>query len=85
MNNQSMQLALEVRNPLLHVVSTFGIEKDTSPTFTLKMAAKISFVSLVRDLLENTEKLTEGFFTLEQQAVYSSENVSNHLPDRTVL
>jgi len=42
-----MPLALEVRNPLLQFVSTIGMEKHTSPTYTLHMAPEISFVSLV--------------------------------------
>ena len=37
------------------------------------------------NLLDNTTKLPEGFSTLEQEAVYSYENVSTHLPDWTVL
>jgi hypothetical protein len=35
------------RNTLFQFVSRIGMEKHTSPTYTLKMAAEISFVSLV--------------------------------------
>jgi len=41
--------------------------------------------NLGTNLLDNTAKLPEGFYTLEHQAVYSYENFSTHLPDRTVL
>ena len=42
-----MQLAIELRNPLLQIISTFGMEKHISPIYTLKMAAEIPFVTLV--------------------------------------
>jgi hypothetical protein len=42
-----MQLALEVRNPLIQLLSTIGMLKHTSPTDTLQMTAEISFLSLV--------------------------------------
>jgi hypothetical protein len=47
MNIKRMQLAPEVRNTLLQFASAIGMEKHTSPTYTFKMAAEISFVNLV--------------------------------------
>jgi hypothetical protein len=59
MNIQRMQLALEFRNPMLQVVSTIGMEKHTSPTYTLKMAAEKSSVFLLL-----TDEATQKNFQL---------------------
>jgi hypothetical protein len=47
MKIQSIQIAVEVGILLLQVVSTIGMEKHTSPIYTVKIAAEISFVNFV--------------------------------------
>jgi hypothetical protein len=59
MNIQRMQLALEFRNPMLQFVSTIGMEKHISESYTLKMATEISSVSLVL-----TDEATQKNFQL---------------------
>ena len=63
MNIQSMQLAPEVRNPPLQFLSTVWMDKNPSPTYTLQMAAQISFVSLV-PTDQTTQKNVHKLFTL---------------------
>jgi len=60
MNVQSMQPAIEFRNPLLQIVSTFGIEKHISPTYTMWMEAEISFVTMVPTYSTTQQNFQKG-------------------------
>ena len=79
-----MQLAAEVRTPLLQFVSTVWRDKHTSRIYTAD-GSKNKLRILRTNWRDNTPKLPQRFSTQDHEAVHSFENVSKHLADWTVL